>query len=272
MASSVIEKTIYNGKYTIRHDPNARGSAPRYVVTDGEYQTKPKGVTSILGQTIAKDLMAWAVGACCDYLRTKLPNVTEEDLVVAADEYNRLRDKGGGTGTEAHAMVENYLKGEIGSYVRSKEATNAFKAFVKWFEEVKPTVINVEEVIFSQMFRYAGTYDCMLEIEGKVYLCDLKTTNASRKAPVGVYAEHFIQLGAYAWAHEEQRLYEEQNGGTDLRKIDELMVISAKKDGILDVITTEDLDLTVQECGYMFGRVVNLNRFLEYVTKELGGK
>lgn len=270
MASEVIERTLYNGLYRMVHNPNARGRQPRYLVNAEE---KPKGVTTILGQTLAKDLMDWAVGACCDYIRTKIPVVTEEDLNIAAEEYKRLRDTGGSTGTEAHAMVEAYLKtrGLGVPAVGSTEARNAFGAFKKWFESVKPEILNVEEVVYSQKYKYAGTYDCMLKIDGRVYLCDLKTTNASKKAPNGVYAENFIQLGAYALAHEEQRQYEEANGGTKLPKIEGLMVISAKKNGVLNIVTAQDLGLSVDECGGMFKKIVNVYNFIAYTTSKLGG-
>lgn len=250
------------------HNPNAKGRAPRYLVNGTE---KPKGVTTIMGQTLAKDLIGWAVGMAQDYLRTKLPVVTEEDVVEAGKAYMRRRDAGADTGSEAHAMVEDYLKG-IKVSSGSKEATNAYKAFVEWYETTTPTVLNVEEVIYSKSLQYAGTYDCMLEIDGKNYLCDLKTTNTSRKAPVGVYAENFIQLGAYARAHHEQRDWEEENGGTKLVKIDDLMVISAKKNGKLDIVTASDMDLGVEECGERFKEVVNLFNFSKRITAALGGK
>jgi hypothetical protein len=270
MASEVIERKLYKGQYHMVHNPNARGRAARYTVTDtktGEI-TKPKGVTTILGQTLAKDLMQWAVDCACEYLETKLPVITGEDLKTAADQYKVKRDAGGSTGTEAHALVEGYLKGSIPAIdSSSKEAINAYLAFVKWFEEVKPKVLNVEEVIFSREFQYAGTYDCMLEIDGKVYLCDLKTTNASRKAPNGVYAENFLQLGAYAAAHEEQRKID-----TSLPEIEGLMVISAKKNGKLDICTESDVGLGLADCMSMFKRVFNLYSFLNYTTEQLGGK
>lgn len=250
------------------HNPNARGRAPRYKVND---DLKPKGVTTILGQTLAKDLISWAVGCAIEYLKGKVPVITEDDLKEAAKAYATKRDSGASTGTEAHAMVENYLKGRGQDVGMSQEATNAYNAFVEWFEDATPTVINVEEVIYSPTLEYAGTYDCMLEIDGKVVLCDLKTTNASKKAPMGVYAENFIQLGAYALAHEEQRAYEEANGGTELRKIDDLMVISAKKDGKLNIVSASDLDLTVEECGAKFKNVVELSQFLTTTSKQLGG-
>lgn len=275
MASEVITRDLYNGKIHMVHNPNARGRAPRYKVNDTD---KPKGVTTIMGQTLAKDLMSWAVDCCIQYIRVKLPVVTEEDLLVASKEYTVKRDAGGSTGTEAHALVENYLKAlPLGKQpvLPSKitpEASNAYMAFLKWFDDADPEVINVEEVIYSVEYDYAGTYDCMLKIGDKTYLCDLKTTNPSRKAPDGVYAENFIQLGAYALAHEEQRQYEEKHGGTSLVKIDDLMVISAKKNGKLDIVTASDLGLEVGECGDMFKRVINLYNFMNYTTTKLGGK
>jgi hypothetical protein len=233
---------------------------------------KPKGVTTILGQTLAKDLMQWAVSCAMEYLTERLPTVSPEDLVEAANEYKVRRDSGASTGTDAHAMVEQFLKGTAVQSASNQEARNAYDAFVTWFKATKPEVINVEEVIYSSKWEYAGTYDAMLRINGKVYLTDLKTTNASRKAPNGVYAENFIQLGAYAGAHEEQRLFEEANGGSKLPKVEGLAVISAKKDGKLDFVTNEDVGLLVDECGDLFHQVLNIYRTLADATKELGGK
>lgn len=273
MASEVIERDLYKGLVHMVHNPNARGRAPRYTVTMNDVVTKPKGVTTIQGKVLAKDLISWAMDSCVSYLREKLPVITEEDLKIGAVEYERLRDSGASTGTEAHALVESYLKGKTVTLSgNTQEAQNAYNAFVAWYEEEEPEVVNVEEVIYSVQYGFAGTYDCLLKIDGKYYLCDLKTTNASRRAPNGVYAENFIQLGAYALAHEEQRMYEDTNGGTKLPKIDGLMVISAKKNGKLDIVTNDDLELTVDECGDMFKRVNDIYKFMDYATKTLGGK
>ena len=272
MASQLIERDMYNGLFHLVHNPNAQGRAPRYVVT-GDDVTKPQGVTTILGSTLGKDLVGWAVGCAIEYLSLRLPKINEEDLKEASKEHVRQRNSGASTGTETHKLVEMYLTGdiELSSFLEeaTPEAEKAYVAFLEWFEETQPTVINVEEVIYSKKYQYAGTYDCMLEIDGKVYLCDLKTTNASRQAPQGVYPENFLQLGAYALAHEEQRVYEAHNGGTELRKIDGLMVISAKKDGKLDIVTNSDVGLTLKECRDGFKKVVGLNRLTRQVSERL---
>lgn len=276
MASEIIERPMYAGALSIVHNPNARGRAPRYVVTDRDGNvSKPKGVTTILGATLSKDLMPWAVGCAINYLKVKLPNITMLDLDIAAVEYERLRDAGASTGSEAHALVEDFLKDrEVRVIEASLAAQKAYSAFVGWWAEQEGAeVLGVEEVIYSMEHQYAGTYDALLRINGKNYLCDLKTTNASRKAPEGVYAEYFIQLGAYAHAHNEERAYEIQTlGETSHVTIDGLMVISAKKDGKLHIKTNDDLGLTVDDCGNRFLDVVNINRFLAGTTAVLGGK
>lgn len=270
MASTVIEKDLYNGLFHVVHNPEAKGRQPRYKVND----TTPKGVTSILGEVLAKDFVGWALNCMEEALLVVEHDrdITPEDIKEAKGESTRRRDTGGTTGTEVHAMVELFLKGEdvpIGKH--TPEAQNAFVAFVKWFDQSQAGVLGVEEVVYSDRFEYAGTYDCMLEIDGKTYLCDLKTTNASQKAPHGVYAEHFIQLGAYALAHEEQRLYEMKNGGTDLPEIEGLMVISAKKDGKLDIVTNEDLDIGVGICSKLFESVLELFWMMNEISTKLKG-
>lgn len=273
MASELIECSLYNGKYEMVHNPNARGSQPRYKVND---TSKPQGVTTILGNTLSKDLMQWAVDCCVNVLAERLEergSLSPTDLDEAANEYKNRRDSGASTGTEAHLYVEQFLKGQKPTMLTATdEAKKAYGAFKNWFNQTKPEVIGVENVIYSEKYNYAGTYDCLLKVDGKNYLCDLKTTNQSRKAPQGVYAEYFIQLGAYAAAHEEQRLYEEANGGSQLVPIEGLMVISAKKNGQMDVITEEDLGLSVPQCAELFQYVVGLNKFLKETTKLLGGK
>lgn len=266
MATAAVDTTIYNGKHHIVFNPLARGRSPRYKVNDKAYQ----GVTTILGNVLAKKgLMTWPMDVALKYIRTKLPLVTEEDLSVAATEHERLRDAGGNTGTEAHSMVEEFLYGGEPTIEHSQEAINAYTAFVQWFNSTKPEIIGIENLIFSEELEYAGTYDCLLRIDGKVTLCDLKTTNPSREAPNGVYAENFFQLGGYALAYEEQRIYEIAQGGSDLEEIQELTIISCKKNGKCDIISASDLGISVQDCMELFSYVMKVNNALKSMKAQL---
>jgi hypothetical protein len=192
----------------------------------------------------------------------------------AAKAWTTKRDSGASTGSEAHELVELLLKGKADELdakleTASTEALNAYEAFYQWYTEVEPNVINVEEVIYSKNYKYAGTYDCMLEIDGKIYLCDFKTTNISRTAPQGVYPENFLQLGAYAYAHMEQLMYESAQDGSDLLPVDGLMVISGKKNGKLDIVTNEDVGMKLEECQYRFLEVVDLFNFMQETGRRL---
>jgi hypothetical protein len=279
MASELIQRDMYAGKFHLIHNPTARGSSPRYKLVDDlsakkpTIMSKPKGVTTLMGQTLAKDLTGWAVSCCVDELAEKLPLITQEDLDLAAKAYTRKRDTGANTGSEAHALVEQLLKtGAVDLSESSAEASLAFGAFRTWYEVTTPEILGVEEVIYSEQYDYAGTYDALMRIDGKVTLTDFKTTNPSRKAPQGIYAENFIQLGAYAGAHEEQRKYEEAHGGTKLEPIEDLMVLSGKKNGVFNAMSASELGLSVQDCIDMFHRVINLYNFLTFTTRALGGR
>lgn len=267
MASTVVEKDMYNGRYHIVHNPDARGSQPRYVVTNNRTGDSfaPQGVTTILGATLAKDFVGWALDCMEQYL-LNLPagDIPPEAIAEAKLEATRRRDSGASTGSEAHALIEHYLKHEDVEMSKvSAEALNAFGAFMVWIKENTPGVLGSEEVIYSPRFRYAGTFDALMELDGKVYIVDFKTTNVSRKAPQGIYPEYFIQLGAYAAALREEHPDQQLDG---------LMVVSVRKDGKLDTKTNEDLGLSVRECENMWVRVRNLASFLDNVSQELKPK
>lgn len=273
MATQDIKTTIYNGKHTV----DFRSKAHRYYI-DG----RPiMGVTTVLGKVLAKpQLMLWPLNMAMAYMRNNLVPFTdysaewiELTLEKAYKAHLVKRDHGSDTGTEAHGMVEEYLGGMQPGSGHSQEAQNAFNAFQGWFEKVRPQVVGVEQVVYSEKLGYAGTFDSILEIDGKVYLVDLKTTNSSRIAPSGVYPENFFQLGAYAHAYEEQRLYERENGGTMLRAIDDVMIVSAKKDGHLDTKTGADLGMTVMECARLWEYTLFLHNNLAQLGQKLqGGK
>jgi hypothetical protein len=269
VASQTITRDLYNGQYRVIHNPNARGRAPRYVVND---TIKPKGATTILGDVLAKKgLMTWPMDIALAYLSGKLPVVTKADIDAAALEHERLRDAGGSSGSQAHELIELFLKDSPPKQQTSQEAINSFKAFVGWYDTTKPIVLDIENVVYSPTYQVAGTYDALLELDGKVVLADWKTTNASREAPNGIYAENFVQLGIYALAYEEQRLYEEAHGGTELRPLEDLLVVSCKKDGKLDLGPASALGLTVQDCMSLASNVLELYNQLNVIKKGLKG-
>lgn len=264
MDTNDVIVSLYGGKHTVTFRKKPHG----YRI-DGQ---RKQGVTTIMSAVLAKpSLMLWPMNMAIRYIRDNFDGDMENCLEQAAKAHITLRDAGAYTGTEAHAMVEHFLKsGASDPENTNTEAYRAYVAFVAWFLGVEPQVISVEQIVYSPQLDYVGTFDSILRIGDKNYLCDLKTTNASREAPQGVYPDNFIQLGAYAQAYNEERTFDiETAGQSNLVQIDDLMIISARKDGKLDTITASQIGLTVAQCQEMWHNTIHLHRSLTHTRKSL---
>lgn len=262
MAFNDIEQTIYGGTVNLVY----KDKSHRYYA-NGKAVT---GVTTILGRVLAKPgLMTWPLDLAIKHIRTCLPVVTEHDLEVAAKAHITARDKGGNTGSIVHSLIEQDIMGKEPNYSgESEEVQLAMKAYHDWKKDSGLEILATEQVVYSKDFHYAGTYDAIVrDKDGKQYLLDFKTTNASREAPEGIYSEYFVQLGAYAGAHYEQALADE----VDMH-IDGLMVVSVKKTGVYHVKTNEDVGLSVEEAIDLWLNCLNLHNKMIDLKKALGGK
>jgi hypothetical protein len=68
--------------------------------------------------------------------------------------------------------------------------------FADFWNTVKPRLIATEQHIFSDEYQYAGTIDLVVEIDGKIWLLDIKTSNS-------LHTSYDLQLAAYAQAWNE---------------------------------------------------------------------
>lgn len=256
------EHKLYDGTVTLQFSAQARN---RYLVGD----FSPVGVTSILSAVLAKPaLMLWPLNEAMGYIKANSNKVGAEYILnetlleKASKAYTVKSDAGKDMGTQIHAEVEKYLNnpGVPVDFEKDNEVARGFRAFQKWYltQNIRP--LAVERVIYSKEHRFAGTFDCLLEIDGHVVLADIKTNNASRTAPLGIYAEHFLQLGAYSLAHHEE---------FPLEQIEDLLVIRVGKDGIVNTLSASKLNLGVHECEDLFLNVLRLYRYMTPVSKKL---
>lgn len=253
---------LYDSSVTVAFNNNARN---RYMVTIGEESHSPVGVTTILNKVLAKEaLMLWPLNLAINYLKTVNPSgiLTDTDwnemLEVASKLHTVRSDKGKDIGTLVHQAIETYLK--EGEVVAEPDAVKPVVAFVDWFEGQKIKVLGVEQITYSKEHDYCGTFDCLLEIDGKAVLCDIKTSNASRTAPLGIYPEHFLQLGAYSKAFSEE---------LPGKKIDDLMIINCSKTGVLSTLKASEVGLSVKECEDAWLNVLRTYRFLEPLKRTI---
>jgi ATP-dependent exoDNAse (exonuclease V) beta subunit len=106
-------------------------------------------------------------------------------------------------GTKVHEMVERYLNGEELSFLNKNgqpqyesEIWQMFLKFVEFWETHKPTLIETEVHLFSDELEVAGTCDLICEINGELWLIDLKTSNQ-------IYSTYELQTAVYTQCYKE---------------------------------------------------------------------
>ena len=87
-------------------------------------------------------------------------------------------------GTQVHEMVESYLNGEELNFLNNTghpqynpDVWMMFLRFVEFWETYEPKLIETEVHLFSDELKVAGTCDLICEIDGKLWLLYLKTSN-----------------------------------------------------------------------------------------------
>lgn len=203
----------------------------------------------------------------------------------AAKAYQRKKKTGADIGSLVHDAAEQYTLGTpfeltLEKYKASQVfetpaeeeewdakaseelemAKLAYTQFVSWWKTVQPKLIGAEQLVYSREFNFCGTFDALLDINGKRVLVDYKTSNASKSAgaPEGVYPSYLAQSALYALALEEMRAttsstkylkgVEITETNYDLASsIDDLLILSVRKDGQFSAVYASELGLTMEE-------------------------
>jgi len=106
-------------------------------------------------------------------------------------------------GTQVHELCEAYLNGEELKFLDDKgrpqhnpDVWQMFLRFVEFWELIQPTLIETEVHLFSDELKVAGTCDLIVEINGKLWLLDLKTSNQ-------LQLTYELQTAVYGQCYEE---------------------------------------------------------------------
>jgi len=106
-------------------------------------------------------------------------------------------------GTQVHELCEEYLNGSelnflstLGKPQYNPDVWQMFLRFVEFWEEFKPTLIETEVHLFSDVLEIAGTCDLIIEINGEIWLLDLKTSNH-------LQLTYELQTAVYGQCYEE---------------------------------------------------------------------
>lgn len=105
--------------------------------------------------------------------------------------------RAGDEGTQVHNAVENFLAGEEIQWLddngKAKYSLDVWKMILKFadfWKTHKPKLIASELHLFSDELQVAGTMDLVVELNDKLWLLDIKTSNS-------LHDTHDLQLACY---------------------------------------------------------------------------
>lgn len=193
-------------------------------------------VTEILGLLNKPALVPWAVKVTADtfaqIIRGEGTIITEggaevydiapadlDDFIVAAKKAHRDASRTAmDHGTAVHNAIDAWIQsGGIMSPDEVKEAPvrDGLQAFLAYGDTVDLAIVENEKQVFGWVSEgckadgacplFAGRFDLLARINGTLTMCDFKVSN-------GVWDEYWLQLEAYAKAHE-------QNGGDTVEQL-----------------------------------------------------
>ena len=200
------------------------------ILVDGVWKSLT-GCTTILSVLAKPALIKWAVGVSVDYIRDEIDKTINENLFVlpnlidklpfiydnARKEHENKKNKAGNFGTELHKLIEDYIKkGNEVLLFGNNDLKVAYGNFIKWAKDNKVKFLEAEKNVYSKKLFIGGIIDIICEIDGQVWLVDLKTSNS------GIWPENFAQMAGYQIMLQDMKLYPEITG---------YIVLNLKKNG-----------------------------------------
>ena len=135
------------------------------------------------------------INGCLGFNKGALIGWTRKHCLNGEDSMKLLKEAGR-IGTLAHIMIEEFINGgavNLDGYTANEisQAKTAYYGFYEWQKKNKPKFLHTELKLVSEQYQFGGTFDAVCEVNGKLVICDWKTSSS------GDYQEYLIQLGAY---------------------------------------------------------------------------
>lgn len=294
--SKTVKETVelYDGEVKLEFLPNSHA----YKI-DGDKKLGVTTITGVinkealmlwpLGEAILYLKQRMVAGK--DDKQTTMYTAGELDKLLGEAEiaFRKKQTRGTDAGTFAHDWLEQYLRAfkngkelpklfdgvdidkTFGTepdkldddYIRATDLNNlrdAITQFTSWLKNHDVQVIDVERIVYSREYDYAGKFDAILRIDGKIYLVDFKTSNPSREFQDGIYPENFAQTGGYDIAITEEY--------PDLAIEGHAIFNLSKKNGKLSI----NYSLDRQENRDFFIYTLGVKRGMQYHTRRLSVK
>lgn len=155
------------------------------------------GVTSLLGDGLAKPaLVNWAANTTAAYAVDYWDSLGELTPSQRLEKLKKARyedlDTASRRGTEVHTLAEALVQGvEVDV---PEPLAGHVESYVSFLDAFEPRPLLVEGVIANRRWRYAGTLDLVAELDGEIWLLDVKTGRS------GIFADTALQLALYRHA------------------------------------------------------------------------
>lgn len=120
-----------------------------------------------------------------------------EWLKKMGEDADEIRDEAGRKGSNVHKLTEDYDNGleisllDENGYIGYKLSEwSMFEKYVEFRKGFNTNIVQNELNLVSSTHRMGGTIDRIMQVEGKLLLVDIKTSNA-------VHPHYWLQLAAY---------------------------------------------------------------------------
>lgn len=91
----------------------------------------------------------------------------------------------GEIGTRVHAMIDDYLQGNVMFYADGSREAAFFESFAMWYEQSRFEIIMKEARLYCDSLMITGQVDAVMSMHGMPVLVDYKTSSAEGKLADG---------------------------------------------------------------------------------------
>lgn len=232
MGKTVTERfTLYDDSVVIDFYPTSH----RYklISVDGkEIKAWIPSPSSVVGKLDkSTPLISWAVNMFEERMLEHMRDgaqFTRDDVLsminLSKNAYNERKQEAADVGSVVHDYAEHNADDitQVEGYNELSErdrvlAQQGVAAFNEWKSVMSPSFIDREFRVYSKRHNFVGKCDGLVEIDGKLYIIDYKTSK-------GVYTSQVYQIAAY------MKAYEEMTG----KKVAGAKIVNFTKDDITD--------------------------------------
>lgn len=176
---------------------------------DADAKDEYTGVTTVLKVLNKPALVQWAANEVVGYIKGNAEEAVKNLFYVSADcleeartAHRRKADKAAEHGTDAHALVEKWIRFGIEECDGRPEITfiinERIQSFIDWADQNVDRFLFAERPLHSHDLFVAGTADfAYIGKDGKRYIGDFKTSS-------GIWDEYWLQCAAYRMLAEHE--------------------------------------------------------------------